>query len=482
MKSSSLDAVWEIERTKELCMSSLLDFLNEYSFGSLAVDAQGHIAWIHEKYAAFLGLSGTEEALGRPVEELIPNSRMMEVVATGKPIMLDIMPIRGQSLVVVRMPLIDENGKLFGAFAFALFEKLDQLKPLVSRFSELQSALDKTKKELAQLRSTKYSISNFIGASPASLELKTRARRAAQLDTTVLLLGETGTGKELLAHGIHAASSRANKPFIGINIAAIPETLLEAEFFGVAPGAYTGAERKGREGKFKIADGGTLFLDEVGDMPLQMQAKLLRALQEQEIEPLGANKVVTVDVRIIAATSHNLPDLIAAGKFRSDLYYRLNVLPISLPPLRERTADIDALCEHLLELIALRTGMPQRELNAPARSLLASYEWPGNVRELRNVLEQAGMMTDNQVLDAKDFKSILPTVRDKPKEQSVTVADGKAMGTHTLAEVVAEAEKKLIEATLSAARGNKALVARRLGISRGTLYQKINEFNLSSYI
>lgn len=477
---SPFDAIWDINRIQGLCMASLLDFLNEHSFGSMAVDERGRIAWIHEKYATFLGLSGTEEALGRPVDEIIPNSRMMEVVKSGKPIMLDIISIRGQSLVVVRLPLIDESGKIFGAFAFALYEKLDQLKPLVSRFTELKAALDKTKRELAHLRSTKYSISNFIGASQMARELKTRARRAAQLDTTVLLLGETGTGKELLAHGIHAASSRANKPFIAVNIAAIPETLLEAEFFGVAPGAYTGADRKGREGKFKAAHGGTLFLDEVGDMPLQVQAKLLRVLQEQEIEPLGSNNVTQVDVRVIAATSRNLSDLISAGKFRADLYYRLNVLPIVLPPLRERVQDIDALCEHLLELIAQRTGMPQRELTEAARALLARYHWPGNVRELRNVLEQAGMLSDKHVLDADDFSSILPGVKAKENAASVDDSVMEEAKPQTLAQIVADVEKKAIQAALRNAGGNKALVARKLGISRGTLYQKIVEYNLES--
>jgi transcriptional regulator with PAS, ATPase and Fis domain len=185
-------------------------------------------------------------------------------------------------------------------------------------------------------------------------------------------------------------------------------------------------------------------------------------------------------VRVIAATSQNLTELIAAGKFRSDLYYRLNVLPIVLPPLRERASDIDALCEHLLEMIAQRTGMPQRELNASARALLAAYSWPGNVRELRNVLEQAGMLTDNQILDAKDFAAILPNV--KPKINPAAVIDPGVVSTEglTLAQVVADAEKKLIEAALQSARGNKALVARRLGISRGTLYQKILEFHLMS--
>lgn len=470
-----VESIWDIDSIQGLCMTSLLDFFNQYCVGTMAVDENSRIAWMYEKYAAFLGLKGPEEALGRPVEEIIPNSRMREVVETGLPIMLDIMSIRDQALVVVRLPLKDETGKVFGAFAFALFDEIDQLKPLVSRFAELRSALEMTKKELAYLRrTTKYSISSFVGVTAASLELKTRARRAAQTDTTVLLLGETGTGKEMLAHGIHAASARANKPFIALNIAAIPDTLLEAEFFGVAPGAYTGADRKGREGKFKAADEGTLFLDEIGDMPMQVQAKLLRALQEQEVEPLGANKVVKVNVRIIAATSRDLAELMAAGKFRPDLYYRLNVLPIVLPPLRNRAGDIGALCEHLLEQIAARTGSAQRELRESARALLSSYDWPGNVRELRNVLEQAVMLTDKHVLAAEDFIAIIPAVKIVP----IITPTKQAPASETLAEAVAETEKRLIQATMEATQGNKALTARRLGISRGKLYQKLVEFGL----
>ncbi|MGE5649656.1 MAG: sigma 54-interacting transcriptional regulator, partial [Bacillota bacterium] len=302
---------WDIDGIQRTGMESLLDLFDDSCEGTIAVDDHGRIAWMNDKYASFLGLKSAASVLGKPVEEIIPNSRMREVVQNGKPILLDIMMIRDQPLVVMRIPLKDEAGKIIGAIGFALYDRLQQLKPLVSKFAELQWALTSTQKELAKLRHTKYSISNFVGVSPLSLELKHRARRAAQLDTTVLLLGETGTGKELLAHGIHAASGRAGKPFVGINIAAVPETLLEAEFFGVAAGAYTGAERKGRHGKFKIADGGTLFLDEVGDMPLQVQAKLLRVLQEQEIEPLGSNTIIKVDVRVIAATSHDLKRLVA---------------------------------------------------------------------------------------------------------------------------------------------------------------------------
>jgi transcriptional regulator with PAS, ATPase and Fis domain len=489
----SIASHWEVDGLLRVGMESLLDLFDDSCEGTLAVDVQGRIAWINDKYAAFLGLKKADDALGKPVEQFIPNSRMREVVTTGKPILLDIMMIRDQPLVVMRIPLKDDHGKVIGALGFALYDRLQRLKPLVSKFAELQWALANTQKQLAQLRHTKYSISSFIGVSPVSLELKHRARRAAQLDTTVLLLGETGSGKELLAHGIHAASGRAGKPFVGINIAAVPESLLEAEFFGVAPGAYTGADRKGRDGKFKIADGGTLFLDEVGDMPLQVQAKLLRVLQEQEIEPLGSNTIIKVDVRVVAATSHDLKQLVADGRFRSDLYYRLNVLPILLPPLRERIADLDALCEHLLEQIATRTGMPQRELTPAARALLMSYNWPGNVRELRNALEQAGMMTDSLTLTDKDFEWIFPG-DGKPAhdagQPAVSAADAAAVAAvdalvdevpatvRPLSQAVADLERNLIRAALAQTGGNKASTARVLGISRATLYQKLAEYQI----
>jgi transcriptional regulator with PAS, ATPase and Fis domain len=466
---TSIAASWDVDGILRAGMQSLLDLFDDSCEGTIAVDDQGRIAWINEKYAAFLGLKGPEDALGKAVEQVIPNSRMREVVNNGKPILLDIMMVRDQPLLVMRLPLKDDSDKVIGALGFTLHDRLQRLKPLVSKFAELQWALTNTQKELAQLRHTRYPISSFIGVSPVSMDLRHRARRAAHLDTTVLLLGETGTGKELLAHGIHAASGRAGKPFVGVNIGAVPESLLEAEFFGVVPGAHAGAERKGRDGKFKIADGGTLFLDEVADMPLQMQAKLLRVLQEQQIEPLGSNTLTKVDVRVIAATSHDLKHLVAIGKFRSDLYYRLNLLPIVLPPLRERLGDLDALCEHLLEQISTRCGMPQQELAPSARALLASYHWPGNVRELCNALEQAAMLTDSSTLSAQEFAGIL-------------AVDHSAAPTAVkpLAEAVAELEKNLIQSALESTGGNKALSARMLGISRATLYQKITDFKIAS--
>jgi transcriptional regulator with PAS, ATPase and Fis domain len=246
-----------------------------------------------------------------------------------------------------------------------------------------------------------------VGSSPAAVEVKRQARRAAQSMSPVLLLGETGTGKEVLAHAIHAASARSAGPFVSVNIAAIPETLLEAEFFGVAPGAFTGADRKTRDGKFKLADGGTLFLDEIGDMPASLQAKLLRALQEGEIEPLGSNQIVHFDVRVVAATSRDLLQMVRDGRFREDLFYRLHVLPVRVPPLRERSSDIPALVEMLCEDLALRNDMVPPELGKGALELLVAQAWRGNIRELRNVLEQAAMRCDDSHIDAGLLAQVL---------------------------------------------------------------------------
>jgi transcriptional regulator with PAS, ATPase and Fis domain len=456
-----------------LAMRSLFERLNDLCEGALAVDAQARIVWINEKYVATLGLRSAEEALGREVEEVIPNSLMREVVRTGQPILLDIMQFGAQSLVVTRMPLQDDSGKVIGAIGFVLYDRLHYLKPLVAKFARLQMELADAQRKLVEQRRARYTLSSFIGNSAACLEVKRQARRAAQQDTTVLLQGETGTGKEMLAHAIHAASDRARRPFIALNVAAIPDNLLEAEFFGAAPGAYTGADRKGRDGKFKIADGGTLFLDEIGDMPLALQTKLLRVLQDQEIEALGSNKVFKVDVRIIAATSIDLKQLVNEGRFRSDLYYRLDVLPIAVPPLRERLSDLEALCESFLEQIAARTGSSQREVTPSAIAVLASYDWPGNVRELRNVLEQSIMRTDELRLTAEDFVRILPAAQ-------LRAAAGVPQ-VRKYAEALAEFERTTFRSALEASGGKVSTAAQMLGVSRASLYKRLASLGIQSH-
>ncbi len=451
---------------RKIAKKSLFEGLDGMCEGAIIVDREARIIWLSDKYVSHLRLASADEAIGKVVEDVIPNSLMREVVRTGEPIMLDIMQFGDDSFVVMRVPVKDERGRVIGAAGFMLFDQLQSLQPMVSKFQRLETQLADIRKSLAEERRVKYTFSNFLGSSPAAMEAKRHARRAAQVDTTVLLLGETGTGKEVLAQAIHSASPRAHGPFIAVNVAAIPDTLLEAEFFGASASAYTGADRRGRDGKFVLANGGTLFLDEVGDMPMAVQAKLLRVLQEKEVEPLGSNRVAKVDVRVIAASSVDLRQMVSMGRFRSDLYYRLSVLPIELPTLRERIADIELLTDHILEEIARRSGRPQREVTPTAFAVLSAYGWPGNIRELRNVLEQVTLNSDHPRLSAEEFTLVLPRVASPSR------AGDRA--TLRLADVVADAERCAIRSALAAAEGKKILAAELLGISRATLYQKLS--------
>ena len=453
--------------TRDL-IEALFPMFEQASAGAIAVDGDARITWLNTRYATLLGLRDPKAVIGQDVRCIIPHSRMPEVVTTGRPLLLDIMEYQTQQLVVTRLPFFDEAGKVLGAIAFVLYDDLQPLTPLVSKYRRLHQDLVAARKALAKsTRGTRYSLSDFIGASPQVLEVKRRARLAAGRDMPVLVLGETGTGKEVLAQAIHSASARVERPFVGVNVAAVPENLLEAEFFGVAPGAYTGADRRTRDGKFQLANGGTLFLDEVGDMPLTLQAKLLRALQEGEFEPLGSNKVVSVDVRVIAATSRNLEEMIAEGHFRSDLYYRLNVLEIPIPPLRDRMLDLGVLCEAIMEDLCASMNL-RSEITDAAIAALSSYDWPGNVRELRNVLERALTMgEDSAVLDADAIFRVLP--RSGHRIQPLQPASA----VQPLAKVMAQAEAGAIEAALLASRGNRSRAAQLLGISRSALYEKL---------
>ncbi|HOP91456.1 MAG: sigma 54-interacting transcriptional regulator [Ottowia sp.] len=472
----------------ELAARSMFDLFASASEGMLLVDREARVVWINDQYRRFLpalGFPREEDFVGHAVSDVVQNTQMHQVLRSGKPILIDLLSNRAGTFVVSRIPLRDEAGEVIGALGIVLFDQASHnLQPLIAKFAQMQHDLHEAQRQLADKkaasahgsRQSRYTFASFVGTSPAAVEVKRQARRAAQSGSPVLLLGETGTGKELLAHAIHAASGRASGPFVSVNIAAVPDTLLEAEFFGVAPGAYTGAERKGRVGKFKLADGGTLFLDEIGDMPPGLQAKLLRALQEGEIEPLGSNQLVPFDARVVAATSRDLPALVASGQFREDLYYRLNVLPVRVPPLRERRGDIPALIEVLGEDMAHR-GSPPPELSASAVALLAAQQWRGNIRELRNVLEQAALRADSDRLDAGQMEALLrqsglaqiqPALPPEPAPP-----DASAL-LRPLAEQVAELEQRAIAAAMQTTGGNKLAAARLLGISRATLYERLD--------
>src|SRR4051812_34898881 len=440
------------QRILALAARSMFDLFANASEGMLLVDRDARVVWINEQYKRFLpalGYERVEDFVGHPVAEVVQNTQMHRVLSTGKPILIDLLSNKAGTFGVSRIPLRDEAGQVIGALGIVLFDHPETtLQPLIQKFANLQRELDDARRELATQRRSKYTLASFVGSSPPAVEVKRQARKAAQSSSAVLLLGETGTGKELLAHGIHAASARSRGSFVSVNIAAVPDTLLEAEFFGVAPGAYTGADRKGREGRFKLADGGTLFLDEIGDMPLALQPKLLRALQEGEIEPLGSNKVIPFDARVIAATSRDLVALVREGKFREDLYYRLNVLPIKVPPLRERRADIPALAEVLVEDIAMRNGTAPFELGIEAVAMLSAQNWRGNTRELRNVLEQAAMRSDSEHIEEGHLAQVLRDAgieRVPPAPQPLQAIAGAAQRPlRPLAEQVAELERQAI--------------------------------------
>jgi len=345
----------------------------------------------------------------------------------------------------------------------------DKLKITIERAME-HTRLREENRRLRENLGLRFDRSRIIGRSPTMAKLLDTVSQVAPSEATVLITGESGTGKELIAAAIHFNSSRRDGPFVQLNCAAITETLLESELFGHEKGAFTGAERR-REGRFHQADGGSLFLDEVSEMPLSMQVKLLRVLQEREFTRVGGDAPLRVDVRLVAATNRHLPDLIAAGKFREDLYYRLNVVGLIVPPLRERREDIPLLVQHFLETFAQRNRKPIKGVTPHAMDGLIRRSWPGNVRELMNAVERAVVLARTDYLPAEDFALVPP--EEAPREG---LAPSPAATAENLA--LDEIEKATILRALESAGGNKSEAARRLGITRRTLHKKLKAYGV----
>ena len=444
---------------------NLLTLLSSLCQGAIAIDPQCRVVWMSDQYRGLIGLPDQLEVRGTPIEEVLPSTQLPRVVKSGQPSFLDLMQINDRWCAVTRLPLKNPDGSVFGAIGFVFYDDLDNLQPLFDKFGRLRKQL--VSENL--LRTSKYALDDLIGNSAPLTKIKRQALRAAQLDTTLLLLGETGTGKELLAQGIHNASPRRSGPFVGINMAALPEALVEAELFGAAAGAYTGANRSGRQGKIQLAAGGTLFLDEIADISAPIQAKLLRVLQEREVEALGSNRLEKVDVRIIAATSKNLKALVEQGEFRADLYYRLHVLPLHLPALRERSEDIAQLSQHLLIRIQQESGLPALQLSDKALDWLQHYSWPGNVRELHNRLERACVMAEQEVITPADLGA------DEPSVHASTDQSGSLL--HQQRD---KSDAEAIHQALQKCHYNKTRTAEYLGVSRATLYNQLKRLNIDT--
>ncbi len=437
--------------------------------GLIITDAGGHIVKTNEAYARFLGLRQAD-MIGKHVTEVVENTRMHVVARTGIAEIAHVQKIGGHEMICSRIPIV-EDGKVVSVVGKIMFKDVDDLFAMTERFAALKKELEFYKSELSKRLVARYSFDSIVGGSEALERVVALGRKVARSDTTVLLKGESGTGKELFAHSIHVESHRALGPFVKVNCAAIPETLFESELFGYKAGAFTGAQKQGKKGRFALADKGTIFLDEVSELPASMQVKLLRVLQEREIEPVGAVGPEAIDVRVVAATNRDLEPLLEQGAFRQDLYYRLNVVKLEIPALRERRGDIPLVAENLLRQLEKETGVPVEGLSPDAEEALRSYRWPGNVRELRNVLEQALYVKTGNRITRRDLpRSIVASAEE--------AANGD--GARTLRSLLRQTEEEVLRRTLREAKGDKATAASRLGISRSSLYAKLEQYGIES--
>jgi len=401
------------------------------------------------------------------MREVQPEARGLKVIQTGQPVLRDAFYLKelGADVVVSSTPVFKDNNI---AGAVTIFRTSEELLELYGAYRRAHGLVDYYR-SLVSPNDSVESFADVIGRSPPILECVRLANLVAQTDATVLLLGQNGTGKEIFAQSIHKASKRSDKPFIAVNSGAIPDTLLESELFGFDSGAFTGAAKGGKLGKFELAHGGTLFLDEVGDMSQAMQTKLLRALQNKEIEKVGGTRVARVDVRVIAATNANLEEKIADGSFREDLFYRLNVFPIRLPPLNERRDDIPRLAQYFLNQCC---NLYQKRIVLAPESLeaLERAGWPGNVRQLRNVIERAVIVCDGGVLMPEDFRSWLHPPED----------GGDPSGTNSsgLEDEIRRVERRAYEAAIASNGGNRSKAMAQLGVSRRTFYKRLRDLGI----
>jgi PAS domain S-box-containing protein len=437
--------------------------LDHIQNGIMITDPDGKVIFFSKTYGDFLGVN-PDDFIGKHCREVIENSRMDIVSRTGVAEINQPHRIKGQDMIVQRIP-IEQNGKVVAVFGQVMFKDIRDLQSLARKLNMLESKVALYEKELISLRSSKYTINNIIGLSEKIVQVKQLALRAALSNAPVLLMGESGTGKELFAHAIHHASERRPYPFIRLNCAAIPKDLLEAELFGYEAGAYTGASAKGKPGKFELAYQGSIFLDEISDLPLDMQPKLLRVLEEKEVERIGGNRMSKSDFRLIAATHENLEQMVEAKKFRKDLFFRLNVIPIVIPPLRERKEDIPLIADHILKNLNKELGTHVLHISPDVMGVFQNSRWPGNVRELANVLERILHTMEGDTIELSHLPLFLQNrIEGRPQHRSTLLKGLKQ-----------DIEREAMLHAMQAANNNKSKAARLLGIHRTALYKKMKK-------
>ncbi|SEJ00733.1 PAS domain S-box-containing protein [Propionispira arboris] len=428
--------------------------------GLIIVDTDNIIRFVNDAYEEIMGIP-REKLLNHNAQEAVENSRMHIVLKTGIPELDAMQSVQGRQIIADRVPFF-KNGKVVGAIGEAIFKDISEVEQLLKRNKRLMEENPANKRiKSNDLQPKLMTFENIIGQSRNMIQVKSLAAKIAATDTTVLIQGESGTGKDLFAQAIHNASNRNNNKLVAINCAAIPADLLESELFGYDEGAFTGAKKGGKKGKFEIAEGGTLFLDEIGDMPMVMQAKLLRVIQNKTFEHVGGENVHVCNVRFIAATNKNLQDLVKKRLFREDLYYRLNVVYLKVPPLRERKEDIREIIEMMMPVICNNLNITIKQFSEEAIDKMLLYKWPGNIRELINVLEQIAATVSSMIIQVKDIPAF---VLEKEKSE------------YFENENIDEASQ--LRSVLDKTHGNKALAAKMLGIHRSTLYEKLKKYEI----
>lgn len=444
------------------------------------VDAQGLIRYISPIHEKFFNLRHGD-AIGKPVREVIENTRLDSVLQSGRAEIGRTQEMKGTTRVVSRTPIQSLDGEVVGAIGQVMFKSPDALNALNAELNRLRQEVNLYRRELTASHLQSHGLSEIVGQSPVITKLKEQIAKVAALDVPVLIVGESGVGKDLVAHAIHMLSGRPRTSLVLINAAALPATLVESELFGYESGSFTGADRRGRKGKFEQANGGTLFLDEIGDMPLETQAKLLRVLQDGSFTRLGGDSLYRSDFRLIAASNRDFQDMLARGTFRLDLFYRISTVTLRVPALRERLEDLPLLVAAELEKFSKRHGVAPKRMSAAAVEYLKSLPWPGNVRQLQHVVARAAIFSESDVIDVADLEAQAGGFGASEGVVEIPVAfqfkgdAGDAQDAGSVKAAKTDVEDKMIREAMSRFRNNKKRVAEHLGISRSYLYKKLAE-------